>query len=87
MIRKLLNVLYRQVPAPMVVVLLLELYALVLLPTDPFAWVLVWHQFGFAMMMGLRPVYPGPPSAWRLMYWVFREAMFWPEIVYRFCKG
>lgn len=35
MIRKLLNVLYRQVPAPMVVVLLLELYALVLLPTDP----------------------------------------------------
>lgn len=85
--RQLLNRLVRRVPPPLVVILLLQLYDLVHSPTSLALWIMAWHQLGFTIMLGIGPTYPGPPGVLRLFYWVFREAIFWPGLIYRFLKG
>lgn len=87
MIRSLFGSLYRNVPPALWVLLGLELYAACQMPTNPVVWALLWHQTGFVVMMGLGPRRPEGASSCGLMYWVFREAMFWPGVVYRFLKG
>lgn len=87
MIRALFGSLYRNVPPVMWVLLGLELFAASQIPTGPIIWGLLWHQTGFVVMMGLVSRKPESISGFGLLFWVFREAMFWPEVVYRFCKA
>lgn len=87
MIRSLFGSLYRNVPPALWVLLGLELYAACQMPTEPVVWGLLWHQTGFVVMMGLGVRRPAVTSNWGLMYWLFREALFWPGVVYRFLKG
>lgn len=80
--------LYRKAPLSMLILLLNMAVLVYLDPRDPVLWVGLWHQAGFTLLSAIQPPYLAElGSPWRVCYWAFREALCWPYLLYRYCKG
>lgn len=86
--RRLLALLYRRTPAPLLILLLFQLAAVLLLPVSWLSWLMLWCQLGFCVQQGVGERYPGPfPIRFgRLAWWSLREGLCWPVLFYRHCK-
>lgn len=85
--RRLLALLYRRTPAPLLLLLLIQLAVVVALPVGWPSWLALWCQLGFCVQQGVGARCPGPSSFWWVAWWSLREGLCWPELFYRYCQA